>query len=545
MVFTGRGFDSRLRSVCRFSICLWISSGYSVFFSHSPKTYRVMSVPPWRIRLSLTWLLLLYFAQRCNSRPDPRQRDALIEMEERRAIGGSVVLNSTEKILNQKLYQMKQKEMVSPDFPPAMHFFKAKSLIDASPVFRFLQKMPKGGALHVHDFAMVGAEWLVKNATYRENCYVCFTNAGSVRFVFSSVQPETGSQCSTWVLLQTMREKINATELDNGFIRNLTLVTEDPDTDYPNQDIIWERFEESFCAAYGLVTHAPVFKEYLYEGLKQFYADNVMYVEIRALLPHTYELDGSINSRDWSMEAVREVIQRFTAQHPDFFGARIIFTTHRGLNLTQAETVIKEAMKLQDAFPDIMAGFDFVGREDGGNPLWNFKEALGLPGEYGVYLPYFFHAGETDSQGTEVDQNMMDALLFNTSRIGHGFAMARHPVVKELARKMNVALEICPISNQVLKLVSDLRNHPAAILMQEGFPMVISSDDPALFGATPLSHDFYQAFMGLGGVKSNLATLKELVLNSLRYSSLSPDLKKEAIEALLVKWDKFVLEALL
>ncbi|XP_060784321.1 adenosine deaminase 2-A-like isoform X1 [Neoarius graeffei] len=504
-----------------------------------------MRVLPWRIQLALTWLLLLCFTPWCSSRPDPRQRETLMKMEVKRAIGGGVVLNKKEKLLDEKLYQMKWQEMEAADFPPAMHFFKAKSLIDASPVFNFLQKMPKGAALHVHDFSMVDVEWLVKNVTYRENCYVCFTDGGFVRFVFSSVKPKAAPYCSTWALLKTIREKCNTTELDNSFIRNMTLVTEDPDSDYPNQDVIWTRFEEAFKVAYGLVTYAPVFKEYLYEGFRQLYVDNIMYVEIRALLPLTYELDGRKNSRDWSMRACREVLQHFTAQYPDFLGARIIFTVHRSLNSTQASEVVEEAMTLQRNFPDIMAGFDFVGREESGNPLWYFKEALGLPEERGVRLPYFFHAGETDSEGTAVDQNMMDALLFNTSRIGHGFAIVRHPVVKERAREMDVAVEVCPISNQVLKLVSDLRNHPAAVLMAEGYPMVISSDDPALFGVTGLSYDFYQAFMGFGGMKSNLATLKELVLNSLRYSSLSPTLKEKAIAALQVKWDKFVSETLL
>ncbi|XP_052453414.1 adenosine deaminase 2-A [Carassius gibelio] len=491
------------------------------------------------------WMLFLCCAS-CNCGPDPRKREALIRLEASRRTGGNMTLNERENLLDRKLQKLKQHDMEARQFPPSMHFFKAKHLIDQSPVFSLLQKMPKGAALHVHDFAMVGVDWLVRNVSYRENCYVCFTDEQTVRFIFSSGQPASRPHCSSWSLLRSLRGKIkNSTDLDNSFIRNLTLFTEDPDRAYPSQDTVWKRFKQAFLVAYGLVTYAPVFKDYLYEGLRQFYEDNIMYVEIRALLPVTYELDGRKNNKDWSMRACQDVVRRFTASYPDFLGTRVIFTVHRSINAAEAVKTVEEAMTLHRNFPDIMAGFDFVGQEDLGRPLWYFKDALSLPEDRGVNLPYFFHAGETDSQGTDVDQNLMDALLFNTTRIGHGFALARHPVVKEMSRKMDVPLEVCPISNQVLKLVSDLRDHPAAVLMAEGHPVVISSDDPALFGATALSHDFYEAFMGFGGMSFNLGTLKELVINSLRYSSLPSQTKKKAIEVLLGKWDKFVSESLL
>lgn len=476
--------------------------------------------------------------------PDPRYRQELIEMEASMQTGAHMVLDDNEKRLNTRLLHMKQEEVLKNDFPPAMHFFKAKELIKESPIFSLLQKMPKGAALHVHDFSIVDMEWLVMNVTYRPHLYMCFTDNQSIRFIFSSQPPKPVPRCSPWVLLETLRAKAaNITDIDNSIMKNLTLFTDlDPEKAYPNQDAVWARFEQAFLALWGLVTYAPVFREYYYQGLSEFYQDNVMYLEVRALLPEVYELDGSTHNINWTLKTYQEVTRQFIADNPDFFGARIIFTINRGVNSTVMARAVDQAMKFIRDFPDIMAGFDLVGHEDQGRPLWYFRKELSLPSEKGVELPYFFHAGETNLEGTDVDQNLLDALLFNTSRIGHGFALTRHSVAKELSRKNGVALEVCPISNQVLKLVDDLRNHPAVSLMAEDHPMVISSDDPAMFGASGLSYDFYEAFVGFGGLRSHLGTLKALAMNSIRYSSLTPYKKTKALDMWQRQWEKFVSE---
>ncbi|KAM7002889.1 adenosine deaminase 2-A [Tautogolabrus adspersus] len=502
-----------------------------------------MAVSPQRPLVAV--LCLLSFCLRGGlSVPDPRQREALMKLEASMQTGGQVVLTDAEQRLDALLFKMKQEEITRADFPPSMHFFQARHLIDSSPIFSLIQKMPKGGALHVHDLSMVSVDWLVKNVTYRPNCYMCCTDNRSIRFIFSSRWPKALPRCSAWTLLENLRAKtVNVTDLDNSITGNLTLFThQDPESVYPSQDVVWDQFEQAVLALWGLVTYAPVFRDYYYEGLTQFYTDNIMYLELRALLPEIYELDGSYHDTAFTLKTYQEVTRRFTAEHPDFFGARVIFTVNRRVNLSVMVGVVEEAMKLQRDFPDFMAGFDLVGREDSGRPLWFFREALSMPAERGVTLPFFFHAGETDLEGTEVDQNLLDALLLNTSRIGHGFALLRHPVARDMSRKRGVALEVCPISNQVLKLVKDLRNHPAAALMSEDHPLVISSDDPAMFGSSGLSHDFYEAFVGFGGISSHLGTLKQLAMNSIRYSSLSPQQQEKVLAVWQRRWDKFVSE---
>lgn len=70
----------------------------------------------------------------------------------------------------------------------------------------------------------------------------------------------------------------------DSLLRNLTLMTENPHVTYTDQDAIWAKFETIFFVMGDLVRYAPVFRDYLSQGLEEFYQDNVLYLEIRASL---------------------------------------------------------------------------------------------------------------------------------------------------------------------------------------------------------------------------------------------------------------------
>lgn len=175
-----------------------------------------------------------------------------------------------------------------------------------------------------------------------------------------------------------------------------------------------------------------------------------------------------------------------------------------------------------------------VGQEDINQPLNNFLDELQ---QFRKTTPYFFHAGETsilveletlyamkfntillsDGYGSESDLNLIDAILLDSRRIGHGFSLYKHPVLLKMVKSEGIALEICPLSNQVLRLVSDLRNHPAVYYVSESIPIVISSDDPGFWGSKGVSYDFYFALMAIAPSSTGIGFLKQIVWDSVRY----------------------------
>lgn len=192
---------------------------------------------------------------------------------------------------------------------------------------------------------------------------------------------------------------------------------------------------------------------------------------------------------------------------------------------------MQECIAIKEAYPDLIAGFDLVGQEDVGRPLadltpelfW-FKKACA---QAGVDIPFFFHAGETLGDGDATDENLFDAILLGTRRIGHGFSLYKHPLLIDMVKEKKILVESCPISNEVLRLTSSIMTHPLPALLARGVPVALCNDDPAILGHghSGMTHDFWQALQGWENL--GLAGLASLAENSVRWASFEDSTAKE------------------
>jgi len=203
---------------------------------------------------------------------------------------------------------------------------------------------------------------------------------------------------------------------------------------------------------------------------------------------------------------------------------------------------LEDCISLKKEFPNLIAGFDLVGAEDKLKPLKYYIERLlrfrERQKEEGVDIPFILHAGETLGDGTEADLNLYDAILLGTKRIGHGFSLAKHPKLIETCRQKGIAVEVCPISNEVLRLTSSMPMHPLPVLLNNGVPVVLNSDDPSVFGNMGLTFDYFQVLVA--SEMSGLRTLGTLARDSIEFSMLDPDEKRKLLENFESRWIEFV-----
>lgn len=467
-------------------------------------------------------------------------RGEIIRKEELLTLGGSTFLTAKEEAVNECIMKHKFRELDFGFDNPSYynfshHFFQYKSKIKFSKVYEIIKAMPKGAVLHIHDMGILGPDYLMA-ITYKPNLYICCDN-WQLRFA-SSLEAIPRSCGCKWELVANARSKSkNATCFDQQLRKRFTMVVDKPDEIYTSIDDTWKAFMRYFEMVEPMLTYRPVWEEYFYDALKLLREHKVMYAEVRSVLPPLYELDGKNFSQIITAKSYHKVINRFKKDYPDFFGAKIIYAPIRKVERETLETYLELAKQIKKEMPDTFAGFDLVGQEDKGNPLIAYMpQLINAAGE----LNYFFHAGETNWYGTSSDMNILDAVLLGTKRIGHGFALTKHPLFVKEVLDRDIGIEVNVISNTVLSLVRDVRDHPLSTFLAQGLPVIISSDDPGAWEADPISMDMYVAFVGAASRFSDLRLLKTLAINSLKYSAIDETEKENAMKKFEVQWKVFV-----
>ncbi len=124
-----------------------------------------------------------------------------------------------------------------------------------------------------------------------------------------------------------------------------------------------------------------------------------------------------------------------------------------------------------------VVGVDLAGDEDR-VPLSTFARPLALAREAGLAITV--HAGETGNPAA-VREAVEE---FGAARIGHGIAAADDPAVAALLRERGIALEISITSNWIVGAVPSPEAHPIRRLRDLGVPVIVNTDDPALFDIT-------------------------------------------------------------
>ncbi|KAG1756381.1 Metallo-dependent hydrolase [Suillus paluster] len=438
---------------------------------------------------------------------------------------------------------------------------------------KIVSKMPKGGLLHVHQNASVEARMLLDLALGHPAIHIRVPgplDASSLGNVLPNIRPIPVEQYPAadavgitdvsytggWVPINKARElfdpELGGPEgFDKWVLSTFVINPSDAFKTYNTPMKIWLKFGSTFGVTDPIIRFVPIQKEYLRLFIRSSIEDGISYIEVRTNFFTKYILAEDAKTELELRELLlifREVTNEIKAEmkakgrEDDFAGLKIVYNTLRVVSPEVLEAELDQCSKFKQEFPDLIAGFDLVGHEDGPKckPLIDYAEPLLRFAEQHPDIPFLFHAGETLGDGTAADMNLYDAILLGTKRIGHGFSLAKHPKLMEICREKKIAIEVCPISNEVLRLTSSMLMHPLPIIMNQGIPVVLSSDDPAMFNNMGLSFDFFQVLVA--SEVTGLLTLGQMARDSITYSMLDERSKLAAMNAWERRWARFIEE---
>lgn len=368
-------------------------------------------------------------------------------------------------------------------------------------LYELFKQLPKGGLQHVHASATCDINYLIDIALSMPDCYV-FWQENNDNYkkgqlgVFPDNQIPDG-----WVKIHELNN--NRANLKNELYKLYTIGSEDYGLN------LWTEFENIFQRVDAFISYKPVFIDYYKHSFELFAEENIGFIELRTSVDRVMTESGTYIYDTEVLEMYKSILSQVKAKYPDFsFG--IIICGWRGDDTVSMNKVVTRANNLHSQYPDLILGFDLVGEEDSNQKTQYFSEYLN-----NCTFPLYLHAGESLNHS---NNNIAAALQLNAKRIAHALNLIYFPNFQNEIINKDIAVELCPISNQALGYIRDFRTHPGINYLRSGIQCTINSDDPAIFQSNGLTDDFFAAYISW---YLDLASIKKLALNSITYSGFN------------------------
>lgn len=443
-------------------------------------------------------------------------------------------------------YRVKYEEGICP-YPSGVLFASYKAELDKedNKIMAAFRRLPKCGLLHVHSAAALSAEGLIE--------LLKNWNGPTIYIYANTEDSKQGKMVYDYPEEEQSDIKPLKTFIEDGgevlLKKWLTIGEHTKDEKY-----IWNEFNRIFIRTSCLFANRAFYYEYHYRFFLECLRDRIDYVELRCGFQNFTDdkngeenviLDQSPNFLDELMRAKDAAKAEYlrTKKEEEWklpygeFNLGVILCARRDKDAQKGEDKTALMKKVDTAivwklgkYGKLIKGFDFVSEEDRGKASYtyyqdifygdaldgyvkNSKEDIAfkaLKDQYKItnlsrldLIELMLHAGE--SLWIE-QENILDAKIASKSRIGHGFQLLAYPgVLWEYMSEpydgmpRGPVLEVCPISNQMLRYFPDIRNHYALILMKMGVPCVLANDDPQILGNPGLSYDFWEIYMASDG----------------------------------------------
>lgn len=397
-------------------------------------------------------------------------------------------------------------------FGTSFDFLKDTGIYE-TPLYKFLERMPKGADLHAHADAILPMDLQVE--FLKDHPELVITPDWQIRFIGPGAP--YGSR--------NMKECLEDGLTVEDFRRVWTV------GGAPRNGYVWDWFEGIFTKCGAICTTPALVQDYYTRVMLYYHSIGVEHLELRSPFFGTRE-DAQARAEAYirALAAVRKVAPLFTLSIVACAGKNDAWDPLFDILMDNAVWVWKN---VKDGDYDLVKAIDIVNDEDRSYSLARYEDRIRKILVENPGLRLTLHAGESLRGENE---EITIALRCGINRLGHGFNLYRYPDAEKAVLEKGICMEICPVSNAMLGYCRDFSQHPAKRYMESGIPIVICSDDAAYQAHSVLTGDYLAVVVGWD---LSFKQLRNLCRNSIEYSFLIPERKRKLMSWWKKEWTAF------